>query len=166
MKNNFEIDKSLILNKIQDFLGFEKDVEFAKHLGISPQVLSNWKSRGTFKTELLYEKCDTVNPMFILTGKEPVSFDEHTFLVGWEGYDELTEEQDKAWRANTELWDEFIDECFRRKKLNEPFPYGNGVTPSGNHNLIEAKDKLIASYEERISELKEYIELIKEKVNK
>ncbi|MGO2358396.1 helix-turn-helix domain-containing protein [Mesonia sp.] len=55
-----------MLNKIKDFYGFETDSEFAVHLGIKPQVLSNWKSRKTFDAELVYSKCKQLNPAWLL----------------------------------------------------------------------------------------------------
>jgi len=58
----------MIINHIKKFYAFEKDIDFAKFLGISPQVLYNWKSRNTFDAELIYTKCMDINPEWILTG--------------------------------------------------------------------------------------------------
>jgi len=65
----FFMDKSLMLRDIQSHLKFTKGTEFAKYLGIKPTVLSNWHSRSTFDNELLYTKCDFLNPHWLLTGK-------------------------------------------------------------------------------------------------
>jgi len=62
------MDKALILNKIKDTIGIKKDSEFARYLNISPQTLSNWKSRNTYDAELLYTKCLELNPEWLLTG--------------------------------------------------------------------------------------------------
>lgn len=43
--------------------------QFAKRLGVSAQGLSTWLSRNTFDTELIYSKCENVNPEWLLTGK-------------------------------------------------------------------------------------------------
>lgn len=67
--NFYLMDKSLIINKIIKHYGFKSDAEFARHLGIKPQVLSNWKSRNTFDAELIYTKCLNINPHWILTGE-------------------------------------------------------------------------------------------------
>lgn len=66
------MDKLLILNNLQELYGYEKDSEFAKYLGISSQTLSNWKSRNTFDIELLYTKCENINPEYLFTGNGSV----------------------------------------------------------------------------------------------
>jgi DNA-directed RNA polymerase subunit M/transcription elongation factor TFIIS len=60
--------KSLILNQIQGHLGYRKDADFARYLGITPQTLSNWKSRGTFDIHIVYTKCLFINPHWLITG--------------------------------------------------------------------------------------------------
>ena len=63
------MDKVLILNLIKDYLKFKKDSEFAIFLGVTPQVLSNWKNRNTFDVEIIYTKCEFLSPEWLLTGK-------------------------------------------------------------------------------------------------
>lgn len=63
------MDKLLILNKIKEYYSFKNDTVFANFLGVSPQVLSNWKSRKTFDVELIYTKCLVFNSEWLLTGK-------------------------------------------------------------------------------------------------
>lgn len=63
------MDKRLMLNKIKEYYKFNSDSDFAKYLGITPQNLSNWKSRNTFDAELIYTKCEDINPEWLLTGK-------------------------------------------------------------------------------------------------
>ena len=46
-----------------------KNADFARFLGISSQAVSNWYTRNTFDAELLYTKCDFINPAWLLTGK-------------------------------------------------------------------------------------------------
>lgn len=65
-----KIDKVLILNAIKSHLGIEKDSEFAKFLGISPQGLAIWCKRNTFDIDILYAKCNNINPEHLITGKE------------------------------------------------------------------------------------------------
>lgn len=66
------MDKSLILNEIKKHLGYKKDADFARFLGISPQTLSSWYTRNTFDIELLYAKCVDINAHWLLTGKGPM----------------------------------------------------------------------------------------------
>ena len=65
-----------MLDRIKDYYSFKTDVDFAKFLGITPQVLSNWKGRNSFDAELLYNKCPELNPSWLLCGKEPMITDE------------------------------------------------------------------------------------------
>lgn len=60
------LNKAQMLNKIKEHYGFQTDSEFANHLGVQPQVLSNWKSRKTFDAELIYSKCKQLNPAWLL----------------------------------------------------------------------------------------------------
>lgn len=69
------MDKTIMLDRIKDYYSFQTDVDFAKFLGITPQVLSNWKGRNTFDAELLYNKCPELNPSWLLCGKEPMITD-------------------------------------------------------------------------------------------
>jgi len=59
--------KSLILRELKRYYNFKKDVELARHLEITPQLLSNWDSRGTFDHHILYTKCVEINPDWILS---------------------------------------------------------------------------------------------------
>lgn len=63
------MDKTLIINKIKEHYKFKSDSEFARYLDITPQVLSNWKTRNTFDPSLVYTKCLDINPEWLLTGK-------------------------------------------------------------------------------------------------
>ncbi|WP_339755217.1 hypothetical protein [Algoriphagus aquimarinus] len=164
-------DKKLILNTIQEELGFEKDADFARHLGISPQVLYTWKARGTYKAQILSEKCPEINPMFILRGQEPVSADLAMAIVM--NSDEYIGFIDKE-RKSVEGWQKIEEVCKRKKHLGEPVPSGlleyfSKVVESEGQEIEQVelenlKDSVIAQQEERIKELKEYIELLKEKV--
>jgi len=59
--------KTLILNELKRHYNFKKDVELAKFLEITPQILSNWDSRGTFDLRKIYTKCVDVSPDWILS---------------------------------------------------------------------------------------------------
>ncbi len=63
------MDKSLILNEIKLHYGFKKDTDFADYLGITSQVLSNWKTRNTFDYDVIYTKCLNINPHWLFTGE-------------------------------------------------------------------------------------------------
>lgn len=63
------MDKLTIINKIIKHYDFKSDAAFARHIGVSAQVVSNWKSRNTYDAELIYTHCLDLNPEWLLTGK-------------------------------------------------------------------------------------------------
>ncbi|WP_293734728.1 S24 family peptidase [uncultured Parabacteroides sp.] len=71
-----------MLNVIKRHLNMNKNSEFARFLGISSQAVSNWYSRNTFDAELLYTKCDFINPDWLLTGRGSMLKSEEVSLMG------------------------------------------------------------------------------------
>lgn len=63
------MDKKEMLNALINHYEGGNKSQFAKRLGVSAQGLSTWLSRNTFDTELIYSKCENVNPEWLLTGK-------------------------------------------------------------------------------------------------
>lgn len=63
------LNKKEILQKIKIHLGYDKDKDFALYLGISQNVLSNWKGRNTFDENLLKEKVPELSNAWLLTGE-------------------------------------------------------------------------------------------------
>ena len=60
--------KASIINTLSKHYCNGNDAEFARMLGIKPQVLSNWKARDTIDYEVIYTKCVGINPEWLLTG--------------------------------------------------------------------------------------------------
>ena len=63
------VDKSLILKSIKEYKGFAKDSDFARYLGVSPTVLSNWYRRNTFDTNKIVNAFPEINEVWLLTGE-------------------------------------------------------------------------------------------------
>jgi hypothetical protein len=63
------MNKSLILNKIKEHLEMRYDKDLADFLGIKTTTLAMWHSRNTYDVELLFNKCEFLNPEWLLTGK-------------------------------------------------------------------------------------------------
>lgn len=63
------MDKSLILNAIKKHEKLNTNKGFADFLGIKPTTLSMWYKRNTFDIELVFKKCEYLNPEWLLTGK-------------------------------------------------------------------------------------------------
>lgn len=64
-----KLDKTLILNRIKAHYGFKRNTELAKFLGISNTTLSNWYVRNTMDFDLIFTKCEELNPNWIITGE-------------------------------------------------------------------------------------------------
>lgn len=66
------MDKSLILNKIKEYLNIRFDKDFADFLAIKTTTLSMWYKRNTYDVELLFKKCEFLNSEWLLTGEGPM----------------------------------------------------------------------------------------------
>ena len=63
------MDKKGILEAlITHYTGGNKS-QFAKILGVKPQTINTWDSRGTFDLELIYSKCEGISADWLLTGE-------------------------------------------------------------------------------------------------
>ena len=63
------MDKKGILEAlITHYTGGNKS-QFAKILGVKPQTINTWDSRGTFDLELIYSKCEDISADWLLTGE-------------------------------------------------------------------------------------------------
>lgn len=69
---NMNANKKMIINKLIEYYSDGSSSQFAKKLGVKPQTVSTWGSRNTFDIELIFAKCEDVNPLFLLTGKGDV----------------------------------------------------------------------------------------------
>lgn len=61
--NKKEILKALI----NHYAGGNKS-QFAKKIGVKPQTINTWDTRGTFDLELIYSKCECISAEWLLTG--------------------------------------------------------------------------------------------------
>ncbi len=63
------MDKKGILEAlIAHYTGGNKS-QFAKILGVKPQTINTWDTRGTFDIELIYSKCEGISGDWLLTGE-------------------------------------------------------------------------------------------------
>ena len=58
----------MLLQLIQKYEDGNK-TRFAKRLGLTPQGISTWLSRGTIDYELVYANCEELNAAWLLTGE-------------------------------------------------------------------------------------------------
>lgn len=55
--------------------------QMARILDISPQAISTWLARNTFDHELIYSKCENINPDWLLTGRGSMLKEETASLI-------------------------------------------------------------------------------------
>ena len=58
-----------MLEAIIDHFANGNKSQLARILDITPQAVSTWLSRNTFDQELIYAKCENINPDWLLTGR-------------------------------------------------------------------------------------------------
>lgn len=103
------ISKREMLDAIKTHLNMSKNTDFARFLGISSQAVSNWYARNTFDAELLYTKCDFMNPAWLLTGKGSMLKDDSN---GIKTIDEATPSSIPATSMNPSIGTPYYDVDF------------------------------------------------------
>ena len=56
--------------------------QLARILDVTPQAISTWLSRNTFDQELIYAKCENINPDWLLTGRGEMLKSERKLPMG------------------------------------------------------------------------------------
>lgn len=54
---------------------------FAKYIGVAPSTISSWLSRDTMDYDLLFAKCETLSPEWLLTGHGSMIKDTNTSIA-------------------------------------------------------------------------------------
>lgn len=108
-QNVSHISKGEMLDAIKTHLNMSKNTDFARFLGISSQAVSNWYARNTFDAELLYTKCDFINPAWLLTGKGSMLKDDSN---GIKTIDEATPSSIPATSMNPSIGTPYYDVDF------------------------------------------------------
>lgn len=63
------MDKKEMLEAVINHFANGNKSQMARILDITPQAVSTWLSRNTFDQELIYAKCENINPAWLLTGR-------------------------------------------------------------------------------------------------
>ncbi len=136
------MDKLLILNKIQEYYNYKKDVDFAQHLGIPAQNLSKWKKRNTYDAALIYTKCTEINPEWLLSGKGSMlkSVLKNEFVPDQTNYKELADARLQIIELKEEKIKRLENEIATLKQsAKNPIVYKNVAEPAPE--LIAEKHK-------------------------
>lgn len=124
-----QIDKRLILNNLKQYKNFASDAEFARFIGVTPTVLSNWLRRNTFNIDKIVNAFPEVQHSWLLTGEGEM----------------LKSAKNSFGQIPEERIEELIAKALS-EKLIELYNAGE-IYPSAVHNRI------IAEKEKRIEEL-------------
>lgn len=63
------MNKKDIVNALIGHYSSGSKSQFANFLGVKPQTISTWIARESFDIELIYSKCEHLNPHWLLTGE-------------------------------------------------------------------------------------------------
>ncbi len=69
MANRIKADTSLNISKIKALKNFSSDAELARFLGVSPALLSRWKTRNTYDIDKIIEAIPNISISWLLTGE-------------------------------------------------------------------------------------------------
>lgn len=61
-----------MLKQLIQYYDNDNKTRFARRLGMTPQGISTWLSRGTIDSELVYSKCEGVSAEWLLSGEGPM----------------------------------------------------------------------------------------------
>ena len=94
------MDKKSMLESIINHYASGNKSQMARILNVSPQAISTWLSRNTFDHELIYAKCEDINPHWLLTGRGSMLKSETTPPMG--DQDSPKEEDDRPVAIHTD----------------------------------------------------------------
>lgn len=63
------MDKRVMLEQLINYFTDGNKAKFAAQVGIKPQLVSTWLSRGTYDAEVLYAGCPGVSGDWLLSGE-------------------------------------------------------------------------------------------------
>lgn len=70
------MEKSDILLNLIDYYTQGNKRRFAEMIGMTPQGISTWLDRNKFNYDILFAKCENVNPHYLLTGEGSITLSE------------------------------------------------------------------------------------------
>ena len=76
------MEKTEMLNAIIHHCTGGNKAQFANILGVTPQTISSWLKRNTFDIELIFAKCEYLNPAWLLSSGKGAMLKESSSLQG------------------------------------------------------------------------------------
>lgn len=69
MSSKIKANTSLNISKIKEMKNFSSDAEFARFLGVTPAVLSRWRTRNTYDIDKIVDAIPNISIPWLLTGE-------------------------------------------------------------------------------------------------
>lgn len=69
MSSKIKADTSLNISKIKEMKNFSSDAELARFLGVTPAVLSRWRTRNTYDIDKIVDAIPNISLSWLLTGE-------------------------------------------------------------------------------------------------
>lgn len=69
MSSKIKANTSLNISKIKEMKNFSSDAEFARFLGVTPAVLSRWRTRNTYDIDKIADAIPNISIPWLLTGE-------------------------------------------------------------------------------------------------
>lgn len=69
MARNIKADTSLNISKLVELKNFSSDAEFARFVGVSPALVSRWRSRNTYDVDKIVNAFPEVSISWLLSGE-------------------------------------------------------------------------------------------------
>lgn len=76
------LDKAAVLDRIKEHFSLKGNADLARFLGVAPNTITNWYSRGTFDIDAIYTKCEDIDLSWLLTGRGSMLKSEGVPLMG------------------------------------------------------------------------------------
>ena len=76
MARNIKANTSLNISKLVELKNFSSDAEFARFVGVSPALVSRWRSRNTYDIDKIVNAFPEVSISWLLSGEGSMLKDE------------------------------------------------------------------------------------------
>ena len=97
MARNIKADTSLNISKLVDLKNFSSDAEFARFVGVSPALVSRWRSRNTYDVDKIANAFPEVSISWLLSGEGPMLKEEKEKEEEYELLPRITEDKGRPY---------------------------------------------------------------------
>jgi len=77
-----DVSKSERIRQLISYYAGGNKRKFAKILGVSPQLINTWIARDTLNYDVVFAKCEYINPLWLLSGEGNMIMDNTSSMNG------------------------------------------------------------------------------------